>query len=281
MRLATGALAGVMAGGSLPARAEIPAESDLEAREAEAKRACDAGRVQEGARLLTELLRRTNDGTYIFNLGRCHQQNGQADKALREFRTYLRRPDQDPAAAAAARAYIAQLDPPPPAPAVNPPSDLPPALPAAAAVPSPAAPVVPPADLISPAPSPSPSPPGRVLRVAALVTGGVGLAGLVTGAAYALQTHGLEQEKREALERQDKPPEWFEGQDQKGERAERLQWLCLGVGGAALAAGGVLYYFGERAGHGDEASHASALGSVHATPLALPGLAGAVISGRF
>jgi Sigma-54 interaction domain/FHA domain len=31
-------------------------------------------------------------------------------------------------------------------------------------------------------------------------------------------------------------------------RAEEVQWLFLGVGGAALAAGGVLYYFGVRAG---------------------------------
>ena len=31
-----------------------------------------------------------------------------------------------------------------------------------------------------------------------------------------------------------------------GRRAETIQWVCYGVGGAALVAGGVLYYLGHR-----------------------------------
>jgi hypothetical protein len=260
------ALAAAVTGASLPAWAQAQPEIDLEARDAEAKRACDAGRVQEGERLLTDLLRRTNDGTYIFNLGRCFQQNGQVDKALPLFRSYLRRPDVDPVAAGRARQYIAALERSPQAgagdPAARRPSDV-------AAADLSASP-----DLVAPAPAPTS--PGRTLRIAALVTGGVGLLGLATGGYYAQQTQKLEREKRDALNRQETSTEWFRAQDQRGERAEQRQWLFLGVGGAALAAGGVLYYLGVRAGH-DEGH----LQAAQALPLALPGIVGAQLAGRF
>jgi hypothetical protein len=261
--LVSSLLAGVVATWSLPAMAAPVDDRDLDAREAEAKRACDSGRVEEGARLLGELLRRTNDGTYIFNLARCHQQNGQVDRALSEFHAYLGRPDVDPAAAARAREYIAALERPPQAPMAD----------AAAAPPPAAAPAS--HDLVAPAQAPSS--PGRALHIAALVSGGIGLVGLVTGGAYALQTHSLQQETRDALDRRDQPPEWFARQDEKGERAERLQWLFLGVGGAALAAGGALYYFGARA----ESANAGTPHAMRALPLVLPGVAGAALTGRF
>jgi hypothetical protein len=216
-----------------PAARPAPDPTKLEAQETQAKRACDSGQVQEGVRLLTELLNQTNDGTYIFNLARCHQQNGQLDQALLLFRSYLRRTDVDPAAAARAREYIAVLERPGPAPpAVSPPTPAP-------------------ADSVAPALEASATAgvgsPGRALRIGGLVAGGAGLASLAVGIYYARETHRLNEETDRAAKAGDKPPSWFDDQNGKGARAERRQWLFLGAGAAAVAAGGVLYYLGIRA----------------------------------
>jgi hypothetical protein len=274
-RLLALALVVLTVGWSRPALTQPLDEAELETRDTAAKRACDAGQVQEGERLLTELFHRTDDGTYIFNLGRCYHQNGQTDKALLQYRAYLLRSDVDPAAATRARESIAALEPPPPpatAPAAGPAAPAP-----IAADPA----LVPP--VTSLAASATPPAPGRTMRIVGLVSGGIGVAGLVTGAAYALQTSKLENQKREALERQNQSVEWFIDQDKKGERAERLQWVFLGAGGAALAAGGVLYYLGTRADQEQRQEQKSnaTLPSARALPLALPGVVGAVIAGRF
>ena len=263
-----------------PATLQPPSEAELESREAEAKRACDAGQVEEGARVLRELFRLTDDGTYIFNLGRCYQQNGQAQLAVPQFRAYLARPDVDPAAAARAREHIATLDRPTPAAVV--PAPTPPAPPAAAvpAVVSSSPPSAWPAasELVATSPSPPAPSPARAFRVGGLVTGGVGLAGLATGAVYALRTRSLEQEKSEALEQGNKPVEWFAAHDEEGERAERRQWMFLGVGGAALLAGGALYYLGTRS---EAAGAAGTPAAAQAVPLVTPGILGAALLGRF
>jgi hypothetical protein len=216
-----------------PAARPAPDPTKLEAQETQAKRACDSGRVQEGVRLLTELLNQTNDGTYIFNLARCHQQNGQLDQALLLFRSYLRRTDVDPAAAARAREYIAVLErprPPPPPPA-----------------PSPAMAAAPAADgrpALEASATAGAGAPGRALRIGGLVAGGAGLASLAVGIYYAWETNRLNEETRNAG---DRPPAWFIEQNRKGESAERRQWLFLGAGATAVTAGGVLYYLGVRA----------------------------------
>lgn len=230
-------------------------EATLEAREGEAKRACDAGQVPDGVRALDELFRRTGDGTYMFNIGRCYQQNGQLDQALPHFRAYLQRPDVDPAAAARAREFIAAAESRPPAPvsATGPPSANP----------------VPDLITVAPAPRGPEAPPGRALRIGGLVSGGVGVAALLTGAYYAQRVSELERENRQALSLGDKSADWADAQNRKGDRAERRQWLFLGVGGAAVIAGGVLYYLGIR----EEA---------RAVPVALPGGGlGGALSGRF
>jgi hypothetical protein len=265
-----------------PPASAAPDEARLQARETQAKQACDAGRLPEGVRLLTDLLSATKDGTYIFNLARCYQQNGQLDQALLHFRAYLRRPDVDPTAAARAREYIAVLErprPAPPAPAATPP-------PVAAAPPVVAPPPAPadappggeasaPSAAITAAAPPSPPSPGRSLRVGGLVVGGLGLAALGAGSYYGVRTMQLSKETRRAQEthEHDQDMGWFDRQNEKGKTAQRRQWIFLGTGAAATAAGGVLYYLGLRAGR---APVTSAL-----APVLMPGGGGALLSGTF
>jgi hypothetical protein len=269
---------------SLPpgARAQQPARpapdpAKLEARETEARRACDSGRTQEGARLLTELLNQTNDGTYIFNLARCYQQNGQLDQALLHFRSYLRRTDVDPAAAARAREYIAVLERPQPAPPAA--AASPPVTPRVTAPTSPtkdASPAPPGAPEVSASASGLAGSPGRALRIGGLVAAGAGLASLAVGSYYAVQTRKLNDETERAQRQMDKPSDWFDRQNEKGEQAERRQWLFLGAGATAVVAGGVLYYLGVRA---QGAAARQETTTVVLSPL--PGGGGAFLSGRF
>src|SRR4051794_6504543 len=67
-----------------------PARAD-EARQTRAKQACAAGHVDEGIELLAALFAESGDVNYVYNQGRCYQQNGKVDQALNRFREYLRR----------------------------------------------------------------------------------------------------------------------------------------------------------------------------------------------
>ena len=64
---------------------------DRQSQEREAKRACIAGDYTKGVAILSELYADTNDPTYIFNGGRCFQQNGRYEEAILRFREYLRK----------------------------------------------------------------------------------------------------------------------------------------------------------------------------------------------
>ena len=56
----------------------------------EARTACMAGEVQKGIRLLAELYTASEDPIWIFNQGRCYQQNAQPTLALSRFKEFLR-----------------------------------------------------------------------------------------------------------------------------------------------------------------------------------------------
>ena len=64
---------------------------------------------RKGVRILAELFALTDDGNYIFNQARCYQKNGRSAEAIARFEMYLAPSDAEPAAAAAARQYIAEL----------------------------------------------------------------------------------------------------------------------------------------------------------------------------
>ncbi|HEY5284024.1 MAG TPA: hypothetical protein VIM14_14625, partial [Polyangia bacterium] len=63
---------------------------DLDAKERAARTACLAGDYVKGVAILSELFVSTNDSNYIFNQGRCFEQNHRYEDALSRFREYLR-----------------------------------------------------------------------------------------------------------------------------------------------------------------------------------------------
>ena len=88
--------------------------------------------------------------------------------------------------------------------------------------------------------------PGRGLRLTGLVVAGVGLVGLGVGVTFGLDA-------RDVQNRIDSQPEgtpWmFDDLYAEGEVASRNMWISYGVGGAALIAGGALYFLGRSRGN--------------------------------
>jgi tetratricopeptide (TPR) repeat protein len=104
---------------------------------------------------------------------------------------------------------------------------------------------------------------GRGLRIAGLVTAGVGVAAVATGIGFGLHANSLRDEAYTGTYNDSKL------QDSKSFRT--LQWVSIGIGGAAVITGGVLYYLGLAA---KDAPVAFA-------PIVAPGMGGAAVVGSF
>jgi tetratricopeptide (TPR) repeat protein len=63
----------------------------LDAKKRAAKTACLAGDYGKGVALLAEIYVDTNNPIYLFNQGRCFQQNGRYEEAVTRFREYQRK----------------------------------------------------------------------------------------------------------------------------------------------------------------------------------------------
>src|SRR6185437_1046302 len=102
---------GAVALGSLLLFAADARAQDRDARELEAKKACLGGHADRGIELLADLYAETNDPTYIYNQGRCFEQNGRVSEAVTRFREYLRKaPTAPPDERAQLESHIAQLE---------------------------------------------------------------------------------------------------------------------------------------------------------------------------
>jgi hypothetical protein len=64
------------------------AQDQTEAREAEARKECAAGRYRRGVEILAELFVQTTEPIYVYNQGRCYEENGQLEQAITRFREY-------------------------------------------------------------------------------------------------------------------------------------------------------------------------------------------------
>jgi hypothetical protein len=225
-------------------------------RASRARKACQAGDYQAGVELLAELFAETRDPNYIYNQGRCFERNGKNVDALLSFREYLRIAGNLPEAEKQdVERHIAELQ-------------------AASAAQEPTAPppverAMPPAANIE-LPKPPAASKGAGLRTAGIVTASVGAAAVIAGVVFGLQARSIESEvtsdnnNRQTYDRK---------KDDRGRLYANLQWVSYGVGGAALAGGALLYYFGHRA--------AQTPASLALVPVLAPDHAGASLQGSF
>jgi tetratricopeptide (TPR) repeat protein len=183
----------------------------------------------------------------LFNIAQVYLLSGDREKALENYRAYLREePEGEIADLARKRIETIEgelaaesLEAPPVGEDGPVDPDQGPDQDAVRAAPAPA----PPAD------SDGGGSPGRGLRLTGLAVAGVGLVGLGLGVKFGLDARDVQ----DRLERQPEGTPWtFDDLYADGEAASRNMWISYGVGGAALIAGGTLYFLGRSAGNAGE-----------------------------
>jgi tetratricopeptide (TPR) repeat protein len=202
---------------------------------------------------------------FLYNIAQSHRQNKNAERALFFYRRYL---EADPRTKNRAEVekrmremetLLAEEKERASAPAISPPP-VAPTPPAAVVLPVPA-PVQPPPPVAQP--EAAPANPGRGLRIAGIVLGSVGLAGIGTGIIFGVHSKTLYDEARQGS--------YNKAKDDSSKTFQTLEWVSIGVGGAAVATGIILYIIGATAKDSNR--------TVALVPLLTPGMAGFALAG--
>ena len=247
-------------------------QASKQVQEREAKKACLAGDPARGVEVLAELYVDTNDITYIFNQGRCFEQNRRYEDAIGRFREYLTKGEDhlsgDEKAAAkkhidTCASYLPKSEPR--SPLTPEPASATPIVqtpPSAEVAPEPPAAVV-----ATEAQQPDKNA-GSGLRIAGIVVGTLGLAAIGTGVALNLKVNSMSTDL-------EKPNNFNRDTESSRKTYKTMGWIGYGAGGAFLAGGSLLYFLGW------QANHSSAQPSVAFLPTLAPGSAGALLTGAF
>ena len=240
---------------------------NAEEKERTARMACLSGDFAQGVSILSELFVDTKDPAYIYNQGRCFEQNHRYEDAIARFQEFLRvgknlgKDDKSEA-----RKHIADCEnllATQPSQAV--------ATPPAAPAPEPVAPVIAPmqpvVQQIQQPNRPPTSDSGSGLRTAGVIVAAVGGAGLLTGVILNFKVNSMASDMQ-------KSDGYTDGKESDRKTFATLGWVGYGVGGACVATGAVLYFLGLRSG-------ATEPPSLALLPAFGVGQAGAFLKGTF
>jgi hypothetical protein len=230
-------------------------------RESQARKDCLTGKVESGVALLAEMFIETKKPTLIYNQGRCFEQNGRPEEAINRFREYLRLAknlsnqekeeaekhiadcrtllaEQKPAAAPAPSQPVVPSPAPPVAPSLLPttPAPLPAPAPVETSSPPPP-PATEPSALLGGAPNPPQATAGSNLRLAGVIVGASGIAGLVTGGIFS----ALVSNAKKKAESNAKDGFYDSSLNSRGKTYETMQWVAYGAGAGLLATGVLMY----------------------------------------
>ncbi len=254
----------------LMASASVPAvAATRESRERTARKACLKGDFATGADILADLFVDTKEPTYIFNQGRCYEQNRRYGDAVGRFEEYLRLGEGRLSAEerALAEKHIADCkEKLPPEPVIQPPPQpiLLPAQVAQATAPQ----LPPPVTVVTAQPAPKRLPGGRRwgLLTAGIVTSAVGVGGVVTGVLLNLKANQMATDVQ-------KPGGYSAGAESDQENYKTFSMVGYGVGAACVVAGAIMIGFGART--------RAAGADVAFVPAVGPHQVGAAFSGAF
>jgi hypothetical protein len=263
-----------------------PTTAGSDTQEKTARAACLAGDFQKGVEILSKLFVNSKDPNYIYNQGRCFEQNGRYQDAVTRFKEYLRvgkkiseedkvetlKHIDDCSALLAAEKNQATpaptyqtYAPQQPGPGYAAPSPMWPA--PGSPGPTTYAPNQPPLSQPSLQTSAQRSSgDGSGLRLTGAITAGVGIAALVGGIVFNAKANGL------VHDFQSVPNGYTPSESSDRDTYETLSWVGYGLGATCLVTGGVLYYLGVRSSHRDRISM---------VPTIAPGLAITSIQGSF
>ena len=252
---------------STPKGAQAGSGDSMEAKERAAKKACLTGDADAGVALLADLYVDTNDANHIFNQGRCLEQVGRCEDAIIRFREYLRKTkDAGKVSDGRAERHVADCEeilkktkagegPTPSANSAQPPRafSAPPSFATATDVhgPNSAGPGQDVGAAHAQAGVQASLPqatPGRGLRIAGVVTFGVGVAGVAAGLGFALAANHLADQLEATHESY-----------QRSKESTRASYaiastVSYAAGAACVAGGALLYYLGWRQGRQSSAT---------------------------
>ena len=234
-------------------------------------KAFDLGHYPEAVKEYEAAYGLKEDPALLFNIAQAYRLDGDNQNAVRVYKSFLHRMPDAPNRAEVER-RIAELEAVieqqgrakegPPEGTLSP-TDRPATPPPIA---SPAPPVETPTQgsVEAKAVPPSDSHPGRNKKIAGLVVAGVGVAGIAAGIAFGV----LAVNAGNDLTHLNQTMGTFDSNKQSaGQTDQIVEGVCLGIGGAALVAGAVVYALGYRDGV-TRRSHAAI------TPFVAPGRAG-------
>ena len=237
-------------------------------QEKAARKACLSGDYSKGVSVLANLYVDTREPVYVFNQGRCFEQNLQYREAVGRFEEYLRMGETvtlKSADKAAAEKHIAdckarlpedpkQAQATAPQPYVQPP---PPAL----SAPEPAPKLEPTVQTVEQTKADPESPKGRsMLLPVGIVTGVIGVAAVGAGVAFNLKVNSI-------VNRMETTLDGYTVSENSGRKTyETLMWVGYGVGAACIATGAILVAVGlsSRNGSSTNVALAPAVGPDHA-----------------
>jgi hypothetical protein len=245
-----------------------------QSQEKAARKACLTGDYSSGVSILADLFVNQKEPVYVFNQGRCLEQNTRFKDAIARFEEYLGIGETarlDPADRAAAQKHIeeckAKLSEEDKAQVAATQRVVQP-LPQAIAQPIPQPNATTQIDLKRKA-EPEPAPSGKGLLVGGIATGAVGVAAVVAGIAFNLKANSMVDDMQTNVDA------YTSGKNASQNTYKTLAWVGYGVGAACIATGAVLIAVG-----------ASRRGSSSQTDVALvptvgPDQAGVLLHGGF
>ena len=204
---------------------------------AEARKACLNGDYQKGIAILSDLFVKTEAPNYIYNQGRCLEQNARYEEAIVRFEEYLRvTKGSGGKERAEAEEHIADCQ----SKVAKSASVAPPPVPPPPIVVQPSLPTEPrPVETVAQSQA-VPSPPGRGLRIAGITAGALGVASLVTAVVLNIEANSMADDLN-------KPTGYDRGKVSQRSNYETGSWVGYGLGSACLVGGAILYYFGRSA----------------------------------
>lgn len=235
--------------------------ANRQAQEKAARKACLSGDYTQGVSVLADLFVETREPIYVFNQGRCFEQNLRYREAIGRFEEYLRIGETatlDATDRAAAEKHIADCK-----------ERLPKEPDPVAAVPL-------------PTPQPQPGPAGQLteqpttpkprkgLLTAGVITGVVGLAAVGAGIAFNLKANSMVDDMETKVDG------YTSSKNSSRSTYATMTWVGYGVGAACLATSAVLVGLGIASRRAS-----SAPASVALVPSIGPDQAGVLLRGGF
>jgi hypothetical protein len=252
-----------------------------QAQERAARKACLSGDYAKGVDILADLFVATKDLNYIFNQGRCFEQNRRYEDAIGRFREYLLAGSEklDQRDKSAAEQHIAKcnemlaqdrassttptapqaLAPAPPPVVASTPEPAPTPEPSTLVVTQPAT---------QPVPAPAPASAGAGLRVGGIIAASFGVASLGAGVLFNLKANSMISDMKTTVDG------YSPSKNSEHDTYKTLAWVGYGVGAACVVTGAILYGVGLKA-------KSSSSPSVALVPVVGAGQAGAVLTGAF